>query len=112
MACREPETETTPSVIRRNRSRFRGWPSPDQETRRKPQRGENLEGPRLDDRRTIPQQRLGPLIDQDVRHAAASEFNCKHKTRGTGADNEDGIHGLPPFSRLRLWLRFLQLSAG
>jgi hypothetical protein len=47
-----------------------------------------------------------------VRHAAASEFNCKHKTRGTGADNEDGIHGLPPFSRLRLWLRFLQLSAG
>jgi hypothetical protein len=61
------------------------------------QRGENLEGPRLDDRRTIPHLRLGPLVDEDMRHAAASEFNCKHKTRRTSADNENGIHGLPLF---------------
>ena len=83
MACRGPETETTPSVIRRNRSRFREWASLDQETLRKPKRGENFEGSRLDDRRTIPHLRLGPLVDQDTRHIAAGEFNCKRKTRRT-----------------------------
>ena len=97
MACREPETETTPSVIRRSRSRFREWPSLDQETLKKAPAGENLKGPRLDDRRTIPHLRLGPLVDQNVRHAAASEFNCEHKARRTSANNENGIHGLPPF---------------
>ncbi len=64
---------------------------------REAERGENLEGPRFDHRGPIPHHRLWPLIDQDVRHAAASEFNCKHKARRTSADNENGLHELPPF---------------